>query len=432
MNAIVLRLSGAKADEVVAALWSFLYFFALLAGYYVLRPIRDEMAMQVGAQALQELFLAVFLSMLVMVPLFGWLTRHFPRHRLLPWLYAFCVSNLVGFYFVLEAGGHHSPLVARVFYVWVSVFNLFVVSVFWSFMADIFNTEQARRLYGFIAAGGTLGALLGPLLTAGLVRLLGAKLLVLVSGCFLVLAIVAILRLRAWARHTGATGQAAGEAEQQALAGSVWSGLVDVLRSGYLLAICAFLFSYALLSTFLYFQTAELLPQAVANSVDRTRLLAQVDLAVNVLTLLVQTAAFGRLISRLGSRALLAVMPLLSIFGFAVFALWPLLAVLVGFGVLRRAGEYSISKPARETLFNALPAAQKYRAKNVIDTLVHRSGDTASAWIFNGLRLLGFSSIQISWLSVPIAAAWFAVAVWLGGQADKRYATQTVEDAGAA
>lgn len=419
MKALALRLSGATPKELTAACWAFVYFLALLASYYVLRPIRDEMAMQVGAGALQELFSAVFLSMLVLVPVFGWLTRRFPRRRLLPWLYAFCVANLIGFYCVFEAGGLPGPLLARVFYVWVSVFNLFVVSVFWSFMADLFDTEQAQRLYGFIAAGGTVGALLGPLLTAGLVRLVGAKLLMLVSAALLGLAIVAILRLRAWARDTGATGQAAPEGEEQALAGGVWSGLGEVLRSGYLLAICAFLFSYALLSTFLYFQSAELLPRHIADSAVRTQLLAQIDLAVNVLTLLVQTAAFGRLIRRLGTRALLAAMPLVSLLGFAVFALWPVLGVLVGFGVLRRAGEYSISKPARETLFNALPAAQKYRAKNVIDTLVHRTGDTASAWIFNGLRALGWSSGQIAWLSVPLAAAWLGVALWLGTQAGK-------------
>jgi len=417
MHAMLLRLSGARPPELAAALWAFVYFFALLAAYYVLRPIRDEMAMQVGAGALQDLFSWVFLSMLLLVPLFGWLTRRFPRRRLLPWLYAFCIANLIGFFLVFDPAGQHAPRVARVFYVWVSVFNLFAVAVFWSLMADLFDTAQAQRLYGFIAAGGTLGALAGPLLTAGLVRLIGAKDLLLVSAVLLGLAIMAILQLRACARQQGGGAQAAREAEEAGLEGGVWSGLGDVLRSPYLLAICAFLFGYALLSTFLYFQTAELLPRAIGDSAARTQFLARVDLAVNVLTLLVQTAAFGRLIGRLGTRALLVAMPLVSLVGFAVFGLWPALAVLVGFGILRRAGEYALSKPARETLFNALPPAQKYRAKNVIDTLVHRGGDASSAWLYNGLRAAGLGSHLLVWLAVPLAALWCAVAWWLGGQA---------------
>jgi len=175
MRAWVYRLSGATAAELPAALWSFTCFFSLLAGYYVLRPIRDEMAIQVGQAQLHELFTAVFVAMLVVAPVFGWLTRTFPRKKLLPWLYAFFVANLIGFWTIFEAGGTQSGLIARAFFVWVSVFNLFAVSVFWSLMADLFDTAQAQRLYGFIAAGGTAGALAGPSLTALFVMLVGAK-----------------------------------------------------------------------------------------------------------------------------------------------------------------------------------------------------------------------------------------------------------------
>src|SRR5512139_3973457 len=207
MRALASRLSGATAAELPAALWSFACFFSLLAGYYVLRPIRDEMAMQVGQARLHELFTAVFVTMLAVAPVFGWLTRTFPRKRLLPWLYAFFVANLVGFFAIFEAGGVQDGVTARAFFVWVSVFNLFAVSVFWSLMADLYDTAQAQRLYGFIAAGGTAGALTGPSLTALFVTIVGAKGMLLVSAGFLVLAIVAIARLARWSRQDAAAAR---------------------------------------------------------------------------------------------------------------------------------------------------------------------------------------------------------------------------------
>jgi ATP:ADP antiporter, AAA family len=424
MTAWLLRRTQATAGELAAVLWSFVYFFALLAGYYVLRPIRDEMGLQLGARALQELFTAVFLVMLLLVPVFGWLNKRFARRQLLPWLYGFFVVNLVGFFAVFEAGGTQSPWVARSFFVWVAVYNLFIISVFWSFMADLFDTDQAKRLYGFISAGGTLGALTGPLITAGLVKVLGPKVLVLVSAALLGVAIVAIFRLRGLAREREAGRPAADDGEHQALEGGIWSGLTDVLRSPYLLGICLFLFSYALLSTFLYFQAVELLPKSYSDPAERTQLLAQIDLVVNLLALLLQVLAFKGLITQLGTRVTLVLLPVVSVFGFIALALFPVAGVVVVFGVLRRAGEYALSKPARETLFNVLPPAQKYKAKNVIDTLVHRTGDTASGWIFAGLRGLGLSGVQISWLSVPIAAAWVAIAWSLGRRAETLQAAE--------
>ncbi len=419
LAAALQRITRAEAQELAASLWAFVYFFALLAAYYVLRPIRDEMAIQVGQDKLQEIFSLVFLTMLAVTPVFGWLTGRFPRKRLLPWLYGFFIANLMGFFLVLQAGGTQSPAVARAFFVWVSVFNLFAVSVFWSLMADLFTTAQAQRLYGFIAAGGTAGALAGPALTAGLVVLFGAKGMVLVSAALLGLVILAILRLRHWAERLGASGAAA--AEEAPLQGGIWSGVSDLLRSPYLLGICLFLFLYSLLSTFLYFQQVEMM-NGVGDSAERTRLLALVDFAVNLLTLIIQVAAFGALIRKLGTTALLLAMPLVGMLGFAILGLHPVLSTLVAVGILRRAGEYALSKPARETLFNVLPPEQKYKAKNVIDTLIHRGGDAASSWIFAGLRTLGLSSGAMIWLGVPVAGVWALVAWLLGRAAQRRQA----------
>ena len=419
------RLTGARPGELGAALWSALYFFSLLAGYYVLRPIRDEMANQIGRDALAELFGHVFFSMLALAPLFGWLTARVPRKRLLPWLYAFCVLNLLGFWGWMEAGGGtQAALTARVFYVWVSVFNLFVVSLFWSFMADLFATDQAKRLYGFIAAGGTLGGLAGPLIAASFVGALGPKHLMLVSAGLLAVAIVCILRLRAWeraqAQHAGAQARAREAAEEQPIGGSIWAGLRDIATSPYLLGICGFLLCYSLLSTLMYYQQVELLPAAIPEPARRTQLLARVDFAVNALVLLVQLLAFGALMRRLGTRFMLLAMPVLSVLGFIALVASPMLATLLAFGVVRRAGEYAISKPARETLFNALPAEQKYKAKNAIDTLVHRSGDWLSTLVFSALGRHGWSGMQMSAGAVPLALAWAAVAWWLGGQARRK------------
>lgn len=421
MQAWLCRLSRADRHELPAALWAFLFFFALLAAYYVLRPLRDEMGIQLGPDVLHELFTGVFLSMLAIVPVFGWLTRRFERRRLLPWLYGFFILNLVAFYDVLLVTGTQSPWVARAFFIWVSVFNLFAISLFWSFMADLFDTEQAKRLVGFIAAGGTAGALVGPSLAWLLARPIGAKGMVLVSAALLALCIVAILQLRHWAAERDARATSVSQSElEQPFQGSLWSGLLDVLKSPYLLGICLFMLCYSLLSTFLYFQQAELVPKAISNSGERTQLLAGMDLLVNTVVLLIQLLAFGQLIQRLGTRTLLIALPLVSVLGYTALAAHPVLAVLVALGVVRRAGEYAISKPARETLFNALPPEQKYRAKNVIDTLVHRTGDTSSAWIFNGLRGLGLSISQISWLAVPISLIWLVTAWGLGNAAERR------------
>jgi ATP:ADP antiporter, AAA family len=417
------RISGARAGELAAALWAFVYFFSLLASYYVLRPIRDEMAVQAGSKAIAELFTWVFFAMLVIAPIFGWLTSTFPRKKLLPWIYAFAAANLVGFYLVMNVGGEQTPIVGRVFYVWVSVFNLFVISVFWSFMADLFDAGQAKRLYGFIAAGGTVGALVGPIITSELVATLGPKNLMLVSGAFLILAIVCIGRLRAWetSQNHDAAMAARNAQEDKPIGGSIFAGLRDVLTDPYLLAICGFLFAYSLLSTLLYFGQIELLPTIYKTPAERTQLLARVDLAVNLIVLAIQVLAFSTMIRKLGTRFMLAAMPVVSVIGFACLALAPALLTLMVFGVARRAGEYAISKPARETLFNVLPEEQKYKAKNVIDTLVHRTGDVSSTYIFKWLQTsFGMGLAQLSWLAVPVGVVWLAIAVWLGGEASRR------------
>lgn len=416
------RLTGAQPHELKAAAFAFIYFFCILASYYVVRPIRDEMGVQIGKDGIATVFTIVWATMLAVAPVFGWLMSKFPRKKLVIWINVFFALNLVGFFLYFSAAGQQTPIVARVFYVWVSVFNLFVISIFWSLMADVFSTDQAKRLYGFIAAGGTIGAIAGPTLTLNLVGVLGPKNLLLVSAALLIFPIASILGLLKWEKSNVVTEseRQANEAEDRPMGGSIWAGLRDVVTNPYLLGICIFLFLFALLSSLLYFAQIEMLPKAIPNSIERTQLLAKVDLAVNILTLSIQFFAFGHLVRKLGNRFMLVSIPVISVVGFVAMAFSPVLAVLMVFGVLRRAGEYAISKPARETLFNVLPAEQKYKAKNVIDTLIHRTGDVSSTWAITGLRKSGFSLEILYWIAVPFAITWTGIAWWLAGQANQR------------
>ncbi len=399
---------GAAPGELVGALWSFAYFFFLLSGYYVLRPLRDEMGIAGGVQQLPWLFTGTFLAMLLAVPAFGALTARFPRRRFLPAVYYFFIVNILGFY-ALFAAGIAPTYIARAFFIWTSVFNLFVVSVFWSFMVDRYSNEQARRLFGFIAAGGSAGAIMGPALTATLATRIGHIELLLLSAALLAAAVVcihALLRLP--------SGDATTKTPERALGGGILAGITAVAREPYLAGIAAFILLYTTLGTFLYFAQAHLVRAAIDDGALRTALFARIDLAVNVLTITTQFFITHRLIRRAGVALTLAAIPLLTAVGFTALALAPLLTVLVAFQVLRRAGDYAITRPARELLFTVVGREAKYKAKNFVDTVIYRGGDAASGWLFAGLQALGLGLTGIAWIGVPIAALWAALALRLG------------------
>jgi len=405
------RLAQVQRGEWAAVLWSFAYFFCLLCGYYVLRPVRDEMGIQAGVGNLPWLFTATFFAMLGAAPLFGWVSSRFPRRQFLPFVYLFFVCNLLVFYLLFERKAW-LEVTTKAFFVWVSVFNLFVVSVFWSFMADLYDTGQARRLYGFIAAGGSLGAISGPALTTALARPLGPVNLLLVSAGFLLAAIYCINRLGGWSGRHATAGPPA--SRDLPVGGGVLDGIKLVARSRYLLAICLYVAFYSTLSTFLYFQQQQIVKATIASSEQRTALFASLDLTVNLTTFALQVALFNRFLQRFGLAAGLVLVPLFSVAGFLALGSVSTLTVLIAFGVLRRVGEFTISKPARETLFNVLSPDEKYKAKNFMDTAVYRAGDMASGWIFTGLQQhAGMALAGISFLSVPLAAVWAAIGLWL-------------------
>ena len=395
MTPLLYRALRAQPHELPAVAWAFAYFFLLLCSYYILRPVRDALAVEAGAQALQWLFTATFVAMLALVPVFGWLSARLPRTRLLPAVYGFFVVNLLLFALSLP------PLV---FFVWLSVFNLFAVSVFWSYMSDIFDTAQAARLYGAIAAGGSCGAIAGPLLAALLSK---HQYMLLLSAALLALTIPCILMLARWSRAHPRAGDPPQEAP---LGGSILAGVRAALSSPFLLAICGYLLCYTALSTALYFQQVAIVKDAVPDMAERTRLFASVDLVVNSLTLVLQVVAFSRLTAILSPGWLLAVVPLISVAGFLWLGATPTLAALIAFGVARRVGEFAVSKPAREALFTIVPREDRYKAKNFIDTVVYRGGDAASGWLFGTL------GSAMAFVAAAMAVGWTAIAFYLGAR----------------
>jgi len=403
-------LSQIQANEMWSLAWSFLYFFSLLCSYYILRPVRDEMGIQGGVENLQWVFSGTFLVMLAAVPLYGWAVSRLPRQRLLPAVYLFFIINLLVFYLLISLGIAPEET-ARTFFIWISVFNLFVVSVFWSFMVDLFSNAQARRLFGFIAAGGSAGAVTGPALTTVLAPILGPADLLLISAAFLVVALLCIGRLLAWSSsRTGMVKQV----KTGGTGGSLWAGLRQVLASRYLLGICLYILLYTTLSTFLYFEQAHIIKNAFDDPGQRTGFFAAIDLAVNTLTILVQIFLTARLVAWLGVGGVLALIPLGVAAGLVALGAFPGLVALVGVQVLRRAGNYAVSRPAREMLFTVVEREERYKAKNVIDTLVYRGGDAASAWLYTGLAALGMGLSAIAFIGVPLALLWAYNGLLLG------------------
>ena len=406
------RLVDVRPGEAAATLLAFSYFFALMAGYYILRPLREEMGIRGGVEHLPWNFTATLVAMLVAVPFYSELVARVPRARAVPIVYRFFLANLIGFYAAMRLG--LSPaVVARVFFVWVSVYNLFVVSVFWSFLADLFTGAQAKRLFGFVAAGGSAGALAGPAVAGLLAGALGAANLLLVSAALLEVATQAVRRLVRWSRESGASLARAEEGRGEPLGGSAFSGIGLVFRDRYLLAIAWQMLLFTLCSTLLYLPTARLLASAVPDSARRTALFASVDFAVNVLALLTQSLATGALLTRLGLGAALGLVPALSAVGFAAAAAWPSVWVLGVLQALRRAASYAVERPAREVLFTSVTREERYKSKGFIDTVVYRAGDAGSAWLAQGVASAGAGISGSMLAGAPFGVAGVGIALWL-------------------
>ena len=423
MTALAGRLRAflpATAAERRAALWSFAYFFALLAAYYVLRPLRDQMAIAGGVQRLPWLFTATFATLLVAQPVYGALVARLPRQRFIAIVYHFFALNLVAFWLLLTLD-IEAVAVARVFFVWVSVFSLFAVAVFWSFMADLFDSEQGKRLFGFIGAGGTIGALLGPAITIVLAEPLGPRNLLLVALALLELAVVCVHRLE----RTAATGGPRPDAGDAIVGGGAFAAIPEIVRSPYLLGLAAWSCLLSFGATVLYFTQANVVAAEVHGAAAQTRIFATVDFAVGVLTLATQVLATGRFLERFGVGVASAVLPGVFVVGFAMLGFAalgsaPTLAVVLVFQVAQRWLNFAIANPARQVLFTVVRREEKYKAKSFIDVVVYRGSDALWGWLYESVHAIGLKLAAIALVAVPVAAAWMALSAALGRMHDRR------------
>jgi ATP:ADP antiporter, AAA family len=408
-----MRLIDLRPGEGRALGWSWLYFFSILSAYYVIRPIRDEIGAAGGIENLPWLFTGTLCAMLIVNPPYSALVARLAPVRFISWTYRFFIANLVLFLILLETtSGTANVWTGRVFYIWAAVFNLFVVSVFWGFLADVFSSGQSRRLFGFIAAGGTIGGIVGSSLTSALVAHLGRARLLLVSAVLLEVAVFSVRRL---ARIPGELREQADERrDDAAVGGQALSGFAHAFRSPYLLHLSVYMLLFTVLSTFLYFQQADIAKRSFTDRSARTAFFANIDLAVNILTLLGQLFLTGRIIRWLGVAFTLTLLPALTVAGFAVLGFSPTLWAIVIFQVLRRAGNFAVARPTRETCFTVVPREDKYKAKSFIDTFVYRAGDQLGAWSYAGLAFVGLGLAGISLAAVPISIVWLLNGLWLG------------------
>lgn len=411
----LLRVATLRPGEARAVAWSFAYFFTLLAAYYVLRPLRDQSGIAGGVRNLPWLFTATFLVMLAAQPAYGALVARLARSLFIPVVYHFFAANLVIFWALLSLGV--APItIARVFFVWISVFNLFAVSVFWSFMADIYDGEQGKRLFGLIGAGGTAGSLLGPVLALWLAGPLGPVNLLMVAALLLEAAVLCVRRLE----RQATAPQVEADAGRIEIGGGSLAGLTQLFRSPYLAGIALWVSLLSFAGTILYFEQANLVAAATRNAAVQTRIFAGIDLAVALMSLAVQVVASGRIIARLGVAGAVALQPIIFVAGFLALALLPTLIVAMAFQATQRTANFAVSNLGRQILFTSVARQDKYKSKNVIDVVVFRGSDALYGWIYQLMRGVGLGLAGLSAVAIPVAVGWAGLGLVLGRVQERR------------
>lgn len=409
------RAIDVRPHELALLGWSWLYVLAVMSSYYVIRPIRDAMGVEGGVENLQWLFTGTLLVMLAINPAYAAVVRLLPRQQFIAIAYRFFMFNLLVFAVLLHvSSGSQLVWVGRAFFIWVSVFNLFVVSVFWALMVDVFDSSQGKRLFGFLAAGATVGAITGSSLTATLVAGIGPTWLLLASAALLQVAILSVRRLSRLTSTLHKPGNSGASAGETPIGGGILAGLTHTVRSPYLLNISVYILLYAITSTFLYFQQAAIVRNYFPDRTSRTAFFASVDLVVNVMTLGVQLFVTSRFLRTFGVAFTAAVLPLCTLIGFGALAAAPTLAVFVVVQVLRRVGNFGLARPTRELFFTVVSREDKYKAKSVIDTVVYRAGDQVGSWSYALLGMLGAGPVGVALAALPISVAWLVNALWLG------------------
>jgi ATP:ADP antiporter, AAA family len=414
MKNLFAKIVDVKPEEVRALWLGFLFHFLILTGYYIVRPVRDSIAASNRLETLPWMFTATLITMLIANVLFAAVVARTSRRKFIPLAYGFFIFNLALFFFLMRNSPPAQQVwIGRALYVWVSVFNLFNTAIFWAFMTDLFTVEQGKRLYGFIAVGGTLGAIFGAYITKHYIEhhvqdVEQANLLVVSAIMFAIAGFLVRFFPRGFTDKNTTV-----QAKEEPIGGSVWSGITHIARSPYLLGLAASMIIYTMTSTVAYFQQSDLARQALKSTAARTVFLANLAIWINSITLVVQVFLTGRLLKWFGVGFTLVAMPFLSMIGFSAMGIAPSLALLGIFQVVRQSAAYALMRPSREILFTVLRREDKYKVKSVTDTLGYRTGDQLGAWSYSGLHALGLSLASISFVAVPVVAGWCGLSLWL-------------------
>ena len=416
------RAIAVKPGELEALGWAWLYLFALMMSYYIMRPIRDTMGIAKGTENLPWLFTGTLVAMVVLNVPFGALVRALPRVRFVSITYRFFALNILMFALALRfADKAQTVWIGYAFYIWLSVFNLFVVSVFWAMIVDTFNSEQGKRLFASVSAAATVGGLMGASVVVALARHVSTTALLIAAALLLEVAVFGVKRLSRYAERLRV--EEAQIAEER-VGGSIWAGFTKTFSSSYLIGTALFLLLFSLTSTLLYFAQADAVAHAFTDKAAQKQFFGTVDLLTQGATLAIQLFLTNRIVRSLGVTVTLALLPALSIFGFAAIAALPTLAPIVLFYAGRRAGNFAVARPTREVLYTVLPREDRYKAKSFIDTVVYRFGDLVGAWTTDFVHAFGVGRLAIAAVAIALSALWLADSVWIGRRQERMAAEQ--------
>jgi AAA family ATP:ADP antiporter len=423
METLIKKLVNFKSGEGKALFWSFAYFFFLMSTYYMLLPIRDAFGIRGGAQDLPWLFLGTFIAALLTAPLQASIAAKLPRQRFVPVAYLFLVANMLVFWFLLKS--EVAPdVVPKAFFIWITVFSVFTVSIFWTFMSDLYSTEQGKRLFGFIAAGGSLGTILGPKVTKLLVGPLGVANMLLLASGMLILAVIAANRLEPAAAELQAADPkfvaASAGRDKKPVGGGVFDGFGLLFKSSYLGSIGVWVFMLSLLGTFLYLTQAHIVASYTDDMKARTSIFSEIYFWVGILSLVVQVLGTGRIIKGLGVGPALAILPLVFVVGFSGLMFTSALFVVAAFQACQRASNFGIANVAREALWPVVTREEKFKAKNIVDGAVFRGADFVNAFIYTGLAKVMQVQPTLAAIGVVLAGGWAALSFGLGKAQEKR------------
>jgi ATP:ADP antiporter, AAA family len=409
MKRVLQKIVDVRAPEIRALWLGFIFHFLILCGYYITKPIRDSIGAS-NMEALPWMFTATLVAMLVANAAFAATVARMSRRKFIPLAYGFFIVVFALFFIAMRSRPATEQVwIDRGFFVWVSVFNLFNTAVFWAFMTDLFTVEQGKRLYGFIAVGGTLGAILGAYITKHYVREIGpANLLIVAAAMFAIAGFLVRFFPRGFAEQHKDVAT-----PEEPIGGSIWSGITHICRSPYLMGLAASIVLYTTTSTWAYFQQSELAGGVLKTSNARTEFFGNLEIWVNSITLLIQIFLTGRLLKWFGVAFTLVSLPFVSMVGFAAMGVAASLALLAVFQVARRAAAYALMRPSREILFTVLKREDKYKVKSVTDTIGYRTGDQLGSWSYHGLQHVGLNLNTISWIAVPVTVGWCGLSIWL-------------------